>query len=104
MISIVEVMVCLPTEADPEQVNTSNLNHLGRSHQSAQCVSLVSLWPAGVTAPHLTGLTGTELSNWGCSIHEFFELTYPPAFQVNRDCLSFHDMLCHMSSHKNLMG
>ena len=39
---------------------------------------------AGVMAPQLNSLTAAELSGWLCSIHEYFDETYPANFQVTQ--------------------
>ena len=48
------------------------------------CMALlyhVSGCSAGVAAPQLALMTA-DLSGWDCSIHEYFDLTYPLNFQV----------------------
>ena len=39
---------------------------------------------AGATSPALADLTAADLMGWGCSIHEYFDNTFPLPFQVFR--------------------
>jgi hypothetical protein len=44
-----------------------------------QCANTVTI--AEPTHPAMTGLTNANLSDWGCSVHDFI-VTFPPAFTV----------------------
>lgn len=40
---------------------------------------------AGATSPALVGLTAADLAGWKCSIHQYFDNTFPLDFQVRKD-------------------